>query len=120
MGECVNHAFTRLYLLASGNLRRFDEEIAPAGLLEDREESGVEEPELKQHEERQRAVDVVLERVEDREREVEAERHLHKRLDRHRLMIFLVLPAIFAVLDAILRRAGELAGLVQERFDHRA
>src|SRR3954447_11668484 len=48
-------------------------------LLQDRQETGVEEPDLEQHQEWQRSVDLVDQGVEHRGGEVEPERHFDDR-----------------------------------------
>src|ERR1043166_4489754 len=83
-------------------------------LLHDRDEAGIEESDLEEHEERQRAVDLIRERVEDRRREIQAERELDERLDRHRLGITLPDPIIGGALDLVLRRPRELGLLDTE------
>src|SRR5262245_60501460 len=59
---------------------RAQRDIVTAELLDDREQPSVEEADLEQHQERQRAVDAVRQRVEDRDREVEAEPQFDQRL----------------------------------------
>src|SRR5687767_10726399 len=59
-------------------------------LLHQRQQPGVEEANLKQHQERHRAVDALAQGVEQRGREVEAERELDHRLHRHRLAVLLL------------------------------
>src|SRR5689334_25189004 len=58
-------------------------------LLEERQQTGVEEPDLEQHQERHGAVDAVAQRVEQRRREIEPERDFDHRLHRHRLAVLL-------------------------------
>src|SRR5205823_10848019 len=104
---------------AAGDLRLQHDRVARV-LLDDRKQPGVEEADLEQYEERQRAVDLIRERVEHRPREVEAERELDERLNRDRLTVLLAHPLVGVGLDAVLRRARELAFLAEERFEHRA
>src|SRR5438874_12180610 len=66
-------------LLATRHLGIEDHRIVGV-LLDDRQQARVKEADLEQDEERQRAVDLVGERVEDGEREVEPERELDERL----------------------------------------
>ena len=65
-------AATRLF----GDFGRLEHDGLARVLLKDREKTGVEEPDLEQHQERQRSVDLVDQRVEDCRGEVEAERQL--------------------------------------------
>src|SRR5688572_1954501 len=60
--------------------RRLEHHRLTGVLLDDRQQPGVEEANLEQHEERQRAVDAVAERIEHRGREVQAQRQLDHRL----------------------------------------
>src|SRR5690349_17589231 len=88
---------------------RAERHVVAAELLHDRQEAGVEEADLEQHQERQRAVDAVGEGVEHRHREVEAEAQLDQRLRQLDLVVLLALPVVRLALDAVLRRARELA-----------
>src|SRR6188768_1008742 len=81
---------------------RAQRHVVAAELLEDREEARVEEADLEEHQERQRTVNLVGQRVEDRRREVEAERDLDDRLNSDRQVILLAGPFIAAALDAVL------------------
>src|SRR5215510_13721421 len=71
---------------------RAQRHVVAAELLDDREQAGVEEADLEEHEERQRAVDAVGQRVEHRDREVEPEAQLDQRLRQLDLVILLALP----------------------------
>src|SRR3954467_5602006 len=88
---------------------RAQRHVVAAELLDDREEARVEEADLEEHQERQRAVDAVGQRVEHREGEVEAESALDQRLGEVDLVVLLALPVVRVALDAVLRGAGELA-----------
>src|SRR6185436_15787315 len=88
-------------------------------LLDDREQACVEESDLEEHEERQRAVDAVCERVEHGRGEVETERELDHRLDDEALPVFLADPLVGLRFDAVLRRARELGLLVEQRLEDR-
>jgi hypothetical protein len=72
-------------------------------LLDDGQQARVEEAHLEQDQERQRAVDPVRQRVEDRECEVQAENQLDDRLDDVRLPVALADPLVRVVLDAVWR-----------------
>src|SRR4029450_8491498 len=61
--------------------------VVAAELLDDRQQARVEEADLEEHEERQRPVDPVGQRVEDRRLEVEAEAALDQRLRQLDLMV---------------------------------
>src|SRR5262249_30461826 len=100
------------------NLRR--QLLVARELLEDREQARVEEPDLEEHQERQRAVDLVDERVEHRRAEIDAERQLDERLHADLLLVLLAGPLVAVALDAVLRRARELALLAEQRLEHRA
>src|SRR5688500_18839802 len=96
---------------------RAQRHVVAAELLHDREQTGVEEADLEQHQERQRAVDAVGQRVEDGDREVEAEAALDQRLRQLDLVVLLALPVVRVALDAVLRGPGELAAfLVHQRL----
>src|SRR5688500_544579 len=79
---------------------RAQRHVVAAELLHDRKQARVEEADLEQHEERQRAVDAVGQRVEHRDGEVEAERALDQRLGELDLVILLALPVVRIALDA--------------------
>src|ERR1051325_6409335 len=90
------------YLLnARGNRELGDVGLAGV-LLHERHETGVEEADLEEHQERQRAVDLIGERVEHRRREVQPEPELDERLDRDRLVILLADPLVGRAFDAVL------------------
>src|SRR4029453_6815749 len=76
-------------LLATRHLCAEDHWIAGV-LLNDGHQARVEKSDLKQHEERQRAVDLIRQRVENGRREVQAQCQFDERLDRHRLTGFLL------------------------------
>ena len=82
---------TASQLLAVRDLRLQHDAVA-GELLNDGEKAGVEEADLEEHQERQRAVDAVGQRVEDRGGEVEPEAQLDERLDGDRLPIPLASP----------------------------
>src|SRR5215218_3388609 len=86
---------------------RAQRHVVAAELLDDRQQARVEETDLEQHQERQRAVDAVGQRVEHRDGEVEAEHALDQRLRQLDLVVLLALPVVRVALDAVLRRAGE-------------
>src|SRR4029453_3641841 len=70
---------------------RAQRHVVAAELLDDREEARVEEADLEQHEERQRAVDPVGQRVEHGDGEVETEAELDERLRQLDLVVLLAL-----------------------------
>src|ERR1700674_2727514 len=74
--------------LAAGDLGLEHDPILGV-LLDDRDEPRIEEPDLEQHEEWHRPVNLVGERVEDRRGEVESQRQLDERLYGHRLPVSL-------------------------------
>ena len=74
-------------------------------LLHDRQEAGVEEADLEQHQKRHRPVDAVRQRVEHRGREIQAEGQLDERLHGDRLAIVLSNPLVRVAFDAVFRRA---------------
>src|SRR5215831_15771698 len=102
-----------------GDFRRHFVAVARE-LLQDREQARVEEADLEEHQERQRAVDLVDQRVVDGGGEVEAERQLDHRLHAHLLLVLLAGPLAAPALDAVLGRPRELAFLVEHRLEHGA
>src|SRR5712691_4261811 len=111
--------YARSLLNARGNGQLGDVGRARV-LLHDRDEAGVEEADLKKHEEGERAVNLVRQRVKDRGREVQTKRELDERLDGDGLMILLADPFVRGAFDAVFRRAREVGLLVEERLEHRA
>src|SRR6476469_7357076 len=97
---------------------RFQNHPIARVLLNDREQSGVEETDREEHEERQRAVDTVGERVEDGRGEVQAKRELDQRLNELALAVLLADPLVGARLDPVLRRSRELGFLVEQRLEY--
>src|SRR5262245_4875924 len=75
-GETLRRA--TLALLATCHLCAENHGIASV-LLNDRHQAGVQEPHLKQDEERQCAVNLIGERVENRRREVQTQRQFDQR-----------------------------------------
>src|SRR3954468_24846917 len=69
-------------------------------LLQDRQQPRVEEADLEQHQEGQRAVDLVDQRVEHRGGEIEAEAQLDQRLHADLLLVLLAGPLVALTLDA--------------------
>src|SRR4051812_14329588 len=88
-------------------------------LLNDGEKTGVKKTDLKQHQERQGAVDAIRERVKDRRGEVQPKRELDQRLDDEALAIFLADPLVGIGFDAVLRCSRELTLLVEQRLEDR-
>src|SRR5437762_1952505 len=113
----VRRIYAGSLLNARGN-RQFGDVGLAGVLLHERDETGVEEADLEEHEERQRTVNLVRERVEHRRREVQAERELDERLNRDRGVVLLADPFVARALDAVLRRALEVGLLVEEGFKH--
>src|SRR5207249_4564653 len=66
--------------LLTSNFKSGRHHVGPGVLLHDRQQTGVQEPDLEEHEERDGRVNAVRERVEHGPREIEAERELHHRL----------------------------------------
>src|SRR5262245_65895063 len=83
-GEALRRA--TFDLLPTRHLRTEDHWIAGV-LLNDGHQTGIENSDLKQHEERQRAVDLIRQRVENRRREIKAQCQFDERLDRHGLTV---------------------------------
>src|SRR4029453_4874542 len=90
-GYCLISPLPHGSLLSAGDLRGLDEDIVAANLLEQRHQAGVEKAELEEHEEGHGPVDLMRERVEHRAREIDAQPDLDERLNRHRLVVALVL-----------------------------
>src|SRR5437870_58395 len=113
----VRRIYAGSLLNARGN-RQFGDVGLAGVLLHERDETRVEEADLEEHEERQRAVNLVRERVENRRREVQAERELDERLDGDRRVVLLADPLIARGFDAVFRRALEVGLLIKEGFKH--
>src|SRR5262245_45771719 len=92
-GRIVRRIYASYLLNARGNGELGDLGLAGV-LLHDRHETGVEESDLEEHQERQRAVDLVRERIEHRGREVQAQRELDQRLNGDGLVILLADPLV--------------------------
>src|SRR5215472_5376071 len=109
------------YLLNARRNRQLADGVRFAGvLLNDRDQACVKEPDLEEHQKRQRAVDLVRERVENRGGEVQTERELYERLDRYRLVVLLSDPLVGGSFDPVLRCPREFRLLVEDGFEDRA
>src|SRR5262245_60753162 len=118
-GRMCAELYASYLLNARGN--GLGDRLGVAGvLLNDRDETGVEESDLEEHQERERAVDLVGERIENRGGEIQAERELDERLNRDRLVVLLADPFVGGTLDLVLRRPCELRLPVEQRFEDRA
>src|SRR5450759_5902917 len=81
VGVCTKHQYPGTEHQSPGLLRNLGRHLfVTRELLKDREEPRVEEPDLEQHEERHRAVDLVDEGVEHRAGEIQAQGQLDERL----------------------------------------
>src|SRR5262245_28879242 len=99
------------------DFRRLNHVVA-SELLEDRQEAGIKEPDLEEHQEWHCGVNLIGQGVEHRRREIEAKRQLDEWLDADRLVVLLSRPLVAVALDAVLRRAGKLARLAEDRFEY--